>query len=148
MATRKTVEIKVPSGKALPKTLGAAVDLLYLRRQERIQKEREVEEVIKRLKDLEAEASDHISALLQSQGLTSARGELATATIVPKQVPVVEDWDAFYAFMFKQKDGAMLQKRLAVTHIRELLEERKTLPGVTVNVINDLSLTKAAKSGV
>lgn len=142
----KTVTIPAPSKAALPKTLGAAVDLLYTRRQARIAKEREVDGLIASLKTLEQEASEHIQNLLKAQGLTSARGELATATIVPREVPVVEDWDKFYAFMFKKKDGALLQKRLAVTHVKELLEDWKTIPGIVMNEFKELSLTKASGS--
>ncbi|CAB4143184.1 hypothetical protein UFOVP435_74 [uncultured Caudovirales phage] len=142
---QRAVAAKPSSKKALPMTLGAAVDLLYERRQARIVMARQHEEAITVLKDAEQEAEEHIMNLLASQDLQSARGALATATVVPKEVPKVEDWNAFYKFMFKKQDGALLQKRLAVTHLAEVWQDLKgKVPGVSMLKIKELSLTKAA----
>lgn len=46
-------------------------------------------------------------------------------------VAQVTDWDAFYAYIYKNKFGHLLQRRVSDPAWRELMEQGKKVPGTT-----------------
>ena len=123
-------------------TLGEFIDALYQKRAERLEKQREVED----LKVAEKEAEDRVIAALKKNGMRGARGELATVSISERNDPMVVDWDALWEHIFKTRDTTLLQKRIGVTAWREHLDSGELLPGTEPEEVTVLSITKARKA--
>lgn len=124
--------------KKYPKSVGACVDLLYQRRAERLAVQARVEE----LKADEADLERHIFNTFGKQELRGAKGTVASASIKEENVPTMEDWEAFRAWVVKTKSWDLLQKRLSSTAVRERWNAGKEVPGVGVFHKMSLSLTK------
>jgi hypothetical protein len=121
--------------------IGPTIDSLYALRQRRLELERKT----KAMKEQEVALRERIVEMLYGLGLTSARGGVATASVTVKEVPVVEDWDAFYQHV-KQTDGwDLFQNRISVTGWRARVEEGVVVPGISVVEDVDISLTKASR---
>ena len=129
---------KKPAAFTIPKTLGACADAIYTLRQERLARQREVDVLEKN----EALLREHIIKTLPKSEAGGVAGKVGRVTIVKKEVPQVNDWEAFYAFLFKTKDPSLLQKRVAEAAIRERWEARKTVPGVVPFTVITLGVTK------
>lgn len=105
----------------IPKTLGACADKLYKLREERY-------ELGKKIKEIEAEESeikDYIINNLSKQDSKGVSGKVANVKIKTDEVPVVNDWDAFYKFVVKNKAFDMLQKRINTKAVRDRIEDTK-----------------------
>jgi NADPH-dependent 7-cyano-7-deazaguanine reductase QueF len=135
-----TAKLKEPAAKKLPGTIGAAADMIYELRAKRLDKAKEVEAIKKDEQDLE----EHIIALLESQNLKSGRGKVATVTISQKDTPALLDYEKFAKYLKKTGNVHLLQKRLATTAIKEMMDDGQKIPGVELLPIKDLSITKAA----
>lgn len=135
----------MPKTVLMPKTLGAAADLVFERQQARLKLQRAQEAKLEVLKTLEGEAEEHVKSLLIAQGLESCRGEKATVTLQRKFVPKVVDWDKFGKWVAKTGDIAVFQKRLSSTHFKELDDAKVGVAGVERIPVVDLSITKAAR---
>ena len=134
MAT-KTTAVK------FPKTVGACVDDLYLRRAQRLKLEREIEA----MKEEERVFKEHIIAELSKQNLDGAKGREATAAITWKRTLVVSDWKKFWTWARNDKLGVYVQKRVAIEATKEWMDEmQKPVPGVDPLDVQDLSLTKVS----
>lgn len=131
--------------KALPKTLGAAADLVFARREARLALQRAQEKELAPLKAAEDEAELHTIALLKAQGLASARGELATVTLQQREVPKIVDIAKFTRWIKRTGDFAFFQQRPSLTHFRELVAAGKTPDGIETVPVDDLSVTRAAR---
>jgi hypothetical protein len=116
-----------PSTK-IPGTLGACADLLYTTRQTRLTEGK----TLKEYEETEKVLKDHLIATLPKSDANGVSGRVARVTIVSKAVPVVEDWDAFYAFVRKAKRFDLLQRRLNDEAVKEMWDNNKTIPGVGV----------------
>lgn len=55
------------------------------------------------------------------------------------------DWDAYWAWARKDKLGVYVQRRPAVTAVREQLDAGKTVPGIEIEKISVLYVSKAAQ---
>lgn len=125
----------------LPVDLGEAVDALYARRAARLEAEREVE----RMKEAEVALKQHVIALLREAKLRGAKGATATAAITIKRTYKFAEgvgWLQFWAFARKDKVGALVQKRIAVTAVDEYLKAGKQVPGIVPEDVIDLSLNR------
>lgn len=110
-----------------PQTLGAMIDRMHALRLRKREIGREEKEINEQLKALE----DGIIAKLDSEDIGSSRGKNATATISEDIVPQIDDWDKVYAFIKENDAFYMLQRRMAVTVYREMIESGQELPGTT-----------------
>jgi hypothetical protein len=124
-----------------PKTLGACIDLAYKMRSERLELDKEVE----KLKEEEAALKQHIMNSFDKVNIDGARGKVATASLSPRTVAQVEDWEALQKYIKKTGAFDLLQRRVNDAAFRERLDAKKTVPGVVPFVITTLSLTKASK---
>ena len=127
--------------KKIPATLGEAADQLYKLRQKRLEVEKQVAE----LKEQERLLREYLIENLPKQGADGIAGKLCRVNIVVKEIPIAEDWDAVHDYVRRNasKGGfAILQKRLNVSAVREILASGKTIPGVGVMETKDLSVTK------
>lgn len=113
-----------------PTPLGTLIDQLALIRDKR----RELAEKDKLLAAQYAEVEAEILAIMEEQGTDKVAGKKATASISKVVVANVTDWDALYAFIYKNKMGHLLQRRVSDPAFRELLEIKgqKTMEKVGV----------------
>ena len=125
----------------IPATLGEAADQLYKLRQRRLEIEKKAEE----LKEQERLLREYLIENLPKHGADGIAGKLCRVNIVVKEIPIAEDWDAVHDYVRRNasKGGfAILQKRLNVSAVREILASGKTIPGIGIMEQKDLSVTK------
>lgn len=118
----------MPSKKklAIPKTLGACIDLLYTTREKRLALESEAADV----KSNETKIKDHLIATFGKSEMEGARGKVASVSIGSRLVPAVKDWDEVYKYVKKKGAWDLLQKRMSDVAFRERLEAGEEIPGV------------------
>lgn len=118
-------EVEKPKYK-FPKAMGACADRLYQLRQKRLEMQKEVDKVAAE----ESALKEHIINTLPKSEASGVAGKLARATVVTKEVPQVEDWDAFYKYVKKTGQFDLMQRRLTDAAIKERWEHGKEIPGV------------------
>jgi len=109
-----------------PKQLGSCADKLYELRQKRLEQQKVVDAIEAEEKALK----EHIINTLPKSEASGVAGKLARVTLVTKEVPQVEDWDAFYKHVKKTGQFDLLQRRLTDAAIKERWEHGKEIPGV------------------
>ncbi len=107
-------------------TVGAKIDALHALREEK----RQLEELLKaKAQEIDLMENDLIEQMDQ-QNITKSTGSKATVSISTSVKPSVEDWDAFYAYIHKNKYYHLLERRPSVTGCRELFDHKGAIPGV------------------
>ena len=107
-------------------TVGAKIDALHALREEK----RQLEELLKaKAQEINLVENDLIEQMDQ-QNITKSTGSKATVSISTSVKPSVEDWDAFYAYIHKNKYYHVLERRPSVTGCRELFDHKGAIPGV------------------
>ena len=107
-------------------TVGAKIDALHALREEK----RQLEELLKaKAQEIDLVENDLIEQMDQ-QNITKSTGSKATVSISVSVKPSVEDWDAFYAYIHKNKYYHLLERRPSVTGCRELFDHKGAIPGV------------------
>ena len=107
-------------------TVGAKIDALHALREEK----RQLEELLKaKAQEIDLVENDLIEQMDQ-QNITKSTGSKATVSISTSVKPSVEDWDAFYAYIHKNKYYHLLERRPSVTGCRELFDTKGAVPGV------------------
>ena len=121
-------------------TLGKQIDSLFALR-EKISK---AQAAVDELKSQKMKLEDRIMSELDGQDTIKATGSKATASISELEVPSVEDWEALYKFISRNKAWYLLQRRTNPAPYRELMEQRrgKKIPGVTTVLQRKLNLRK------
>lgn len=122
----------------MPTTLGATIDLLWSLREER----KAADVIVNEIKERESAVEAHLMNNFDKSGLDGAKGKYGLATLKHSTVADVTNWPAFYAYIQKNKAWDLLQKRPAITAIRERWDAKKTVSGVEPKEITTLSLTK------
>jgi len=112
--------------KARPASTGALIDQLWAAREEKRTLEAQVKEVEATIDDLQKNLMER----LEAEGLDKATGTKGSVSISTNTVAAVEDWDAFWAYIIKNKYTHLLQRRVSDPAYRELLEAGKKVPGV------------------
>lgn len=107
-------------------TLGILIDDLQNRREQK----RALEAQLKLIQDGIDEAEVAVLQAMDKAGLDKATGKLASVAVTENIKPSVEDWDAFYAYIGKNKFWHLLERRPSVTGCRELFETKGKIPGV------------------
>jgi len=111
----------------MPKTLGAAADLLYTLQQQRLDKAREVAA----LQEQETALKQHIlENMLPESGLSGAKGNIGQISKQPEDWAEINDWPRYIAWVAKTKNYECVQKRAGITSLREIWESGKVVPGV------------------
>lgn len=124
-----TIEkVKVSAVKSrLAGTIGGLTDQLITLREQK----RALEEQVKAV-EMEIEAlSEQLMQKLDAEGTDKGAGKLGSCSISTSIVPNVDDWDAFYAYIHKNKYYHLLQRRTSDAACRELFEQKGSIPGVT-----------------
>lgn len=106
---------------AIPKTMGACADKLYKLREKRYELSRQIKEI----EAEEAEIKDYIINNLSKQESNGVSGKIANVRVKTENVPVVEDWEAFYKYVSRTKSFDMLQRRINTKAVRERIEDKK-----------------------
>lgn len=122
----------------MPTTIGATIDLLWSLRESR----KAAEAAVTEIKEKEAAVEAHLMNNFDKSGLDGAKGKYGLATLKRSTVADVTDWPAFYSYIQRNKAWELLQKRPAITAIRERWDAHKTIPGVEPKEVVQLSLTK------
>ena len=133
MATKPTIKI--------PKSLALAVDMYYSKREERLALQRQVD----LLAADEALLKSHLIDNIPKSDATGIAGKLARVSVTTKDVPQVQDWDEFYAYVAKNvKKGsfALLNRAVNAKAVGEIWEAGKTVPGVGAHTVVNLSVNK------
>lgn len=121
-----------------PKTLGACADRLYTLRRDRLKLTHEAEEY----KAEESQLKDHVIATLPKSEASGVAGKLALVKIETKQVPQVEDWDAFYKHVRKTGEFDLMGRMLSKEAVEARLADGKKVPGVKMFPALVVSVTK------
>ena len=107
-------------------TLGHKIDAL-----QRLKfRKRQITEQLETLQKEIDLAESGLLAAMEMQDVKKSTGHLATASIVESLVPQVQDWDAFYEYIYRNKYGHLLDRRPSVSGCRELFETKGVIPGV------------------
>jgi hypothetical protein len=116
---------KKPAPKATPKTLGVMVDEVFKLRTKKTALEASVKDVSGQIADLESELLERMKA----EGVEKTSGKGGTVSVGTSVVADVTDWDAFLSFIYKNKFGHLLQRRVSDPAWRELIEQKGKVPG-------------------
>lgn len=124
--------------KKFPKTIGACVDLLYEKRDQRLDLSHTVDD----MKKDEALLKEHILNEFTKDEINGAKGDVANAAIKKTTVISITDWEAALKWVLKHKRYDLLYKNLSTEGVKELWEAGKEIDGVEPFTRIDLSLTK------
>lgn len=69
--------------------------------------------------------------LLDEQGATKVSSGVATASVTTEIVPMVDDWERFYDYIYNERAFHLLQRRPSSAAYRELQQAGTDIPGVT-----------------
>lgn len=111
---------------AKPATTGAIIDQLWAAREEKRRLEQEAKEVQVKIEDIETDLMERLG----KEGLEKATGSKASVSISSVVTADVQDWDAFYPYIAKNKFWHLLQRRPSDPGVRELWDAGKKVPGV------------------
>lgn len=139
---------KLPSGISLevgdpvPGVVGECVNAFAEIKALRIELEKRAKEVEKREDELE----EHIIAACQAAQENGAVGTRYTATLMPKSLAIIEDWNNFTAWVIKTGQTQVLYKRVNDTAVTELKDAGHAIPdGVGYKRSTKLSVTKTKR---
>ena len=121
--------------------LGKQIDKLAKLRQDKAALDKKVKDVELKIDELKA----GILEALVASGMEKASSKTLTVRIKQEEVCVVEDWDAFYAFIKRNNHFHLLQKRVSNPAWREIHElmaaKKKDVPGTKPFLKVDLGIT-------
>lgn len=134
-------EKKVKLKYKVPKTVGAAIDLLQTIRAKRqaLTTQAEAE------KSQESLLHTTILNMFKKTELDGAKGKLATASIGKNDVANLKDDRKFFAYLKKTGDFDLIQRRLSNEACRLRWADGKTIPGVEAFTVVKINLTKRKK---
>jgi hypothetical protein len=120
------------------KPFGELIDGMYELRNEREKLTSAAKKIGEKLVTLEAE----IIARLDSDAMTMGRGREASATLTEVEVPKVDSWDDFYAYIGENEAYHLLQRRPSSAACRETIESGEEIAGVGIFTKRSISLRK------
>lgn len=121
-----------------PLTTAEIVEKMVAIRDERRRISARDEELIEAWRSLELE----LMTRLDEQGMETASTKAGTAGINETTLPQVVDWDAFYDHIRETDSFYLLQKRVAASAYREILESGDEVPGLEPYVQRSIGLRK------
>ena len=107
--------------------IGKTIDKVFALRKKKAELESAVKDVEGQIADLDAE----ILESLEASGLEKTATKAGSVSISSATVAQVTDWDTFLAYIYKNKYGHLLQRRVSDPAWRELVEQGKKVPGTT-----------------
>lgn len=109
-----------------PATTGVLIDNLWAMREKKRELEVQVKEIEMQIKTAQEDLMLH----MQTEGIEKATGTKASVSLNSTVVADVQDWDAFWPYIAKNKFWHLVQKRVSDPAYRELLDLGKKVPGV------------------
>lgn len=109
-----------------PPSLGVTTDKMWQLREDKRALDAKVKAVEGQIKELEVTLFE----LLDAQDTRKAEGKKASVSIGESTVVTVEDWDALWPYIVKNKFFHLIQKRVSDPGMRELWALKKVVPGV------------------
>lgn len=106
--------------------LGQMVDKLNATRE----KKRSIQKQLDEAEAAYNALAEEIIAKMDSEGVEKTTGKTASVSKSVSIKPNVLDWDAFYAYIHRNKYYHILERRPSVTGCRELFETKGKVPGV------------------
>lgn len=107
-------------------TLGSRIDSLSELREQK----RKLEEELKVVEDSYTKLADELMETLDKQGMAKATGKTATVSVSSSVVGQIEDDVAFFAYVKKTGYFHLFQRRLSDASVREILEQKGSIPGI------------------
>lgn len=123
------------------KKIGTLIDELYKIREAARAKSHEAEA----LRSTAYAVEQELLSRFDKAALSGAAGRVAKLAIRTIDEPTVEDFPKLVAYANRRKAYGLLQRRLNGSAVRELWEEKKTIPGVGVFTRIKVSVTKLTK---
>lgn len=106
--------------------LGGQIDELHNLREQKRELEAKVTEIETRI----TAAQEALLERLEEDGVDKASGKKATVSISSSTVGNVTDWDALNKYIKKTGFFHLYQRRLSDPAVRELFEQKGSIPGV------------------
>jgi len=106
--------------------IGTLIDELRELREQK----RALEEQVKSIEKEMADAESRLINRMDAEGVTRSAGTKGTVSVSELVKPTVEDWDAFYGYIHRNRLYHLLERRPSVTGCRELFETKGSIPGV------------------
>lgn len=138
-----TKEDEMPTATVSPKakkpvkiTPGAMIDSMWELREKKRKLEASIKDLDGQLADIESKLMEDMEA----NGIDKMTGKAAGVSISTSTVANVEDWDAFLAWVYKTKNGHLLQRRVSDPAWREMVELKGVVPGTQPFVKKRLNL--------
>lgn len=122
----------------LPSSDAQLADLWWTLRKKRLAAEKVAKELEVQEKFCKAALIDRIP----KSRATGVAGKLVRVAITKKQKPRPEDWDKIYSHIRKTGDFALLNRALNSSHVEELWESKKKIPGVGTFPVIDISYSE------
>ena len=119
------------------------IDEMYSLREEKKLLENSINEVKEKMTLLEAQLLEKFDSEDSSMG----RGKSASASIAETEVPAIEDWDTFEAYLQENDALYLLQRRIATRAYKELKNSGEMIPGVITFPKRTISLRKLSNKG-
>lgn len=135
---------KAKAAPKYPKGLGPCIDMLYKLREVRLVAQR----ALKAREEEEDALETHILESFTKDKVEGAKGEVAQASRLPWERPIIADWDKFIAHVMKTKQFDLLQKQVPKRAVEERWAAGKAVPGLDKIGGVKLSLTKVTKRKV
>ena len=107
--------------------IGKTIDKIFSLRKKKAELEAAVKDVEGQIALLDAEVLE----ALEASGVEKTATKHGTVSISTSTVAQVTDWDAFLAYIYRNKYGHLLQRRVSDPAWRELVEQGKKVPGTT-----------------
>lgn len=116
--------VKTPARQA---AIGKTIDKIFSLRKKKAELEAAAKDVEGQIALLDAEVLE----ALEASGVEKTATKHGTVSISTSTVAQVTDWDAFLAYIYRNKYGHLLQRRVSDPAWRELVEQGKKVPGTT-----------------
>ena len=108
------------------KTLGSLIDGIWELREQK----RALEAQVKKVEEDIASKEAALIERMDKEGVDKSTGRMASVAISENVVPQTVDWDLFFAYVIKTKQGHLVERRPSVTGCRELWEQKGKIPGL------------------
>lgn len=122
----------------IPKNPGAAADLLYTTREDRLR----LAKIVTAMEDFEKLLRQDFIDNLSKKDSTGVAGKKARVQIVTEDQPVVQDWDEFYKHIKKKGEFDLLNRAVNRSAVRARWDNGKAIPGVGSFTVSKVSVTK------
>jgi hypothetical protein len=119
-------------------SLATRIDNVYRMRKDRYELNRRVKEMEDAENMLKAEIVDELYAI----GISGASGMSAKFELLKREIPIIQDYEAFSKYVLDKGHLELLQRRLSEFVVREFWGNGVEIPGVSKIEVDNVSITK------